>query len=74
METIIHHHVVFFHLHFVSLLGPSLGGASGFLPETNMFAPEKKARPGPKRKLVFQLSIFRDYIYVSFRRVYLKKW
>jgi len=27
-----------------------------------MFAPEKKARSGPKRKLVFQLSIFRDYI------------
>ena len=33
------------------------------LHETNIFAPEN--RPGPKRKLVFQPSIFRCY--VSFR-------
>ena len=33
------------------------------LPKTNIFAPEN--RPGPKRKVVFQPSIFRGY--VSFR-------
>ena len=31
------------------------------LPETNgKFAPEN--RPGPKRKFIFQLSIFRGYV------------